>query len=65
MEEWRIIGLGELPDVYVFETSYDEALAKARKVNPKYNGGKRAETDEELMKAAGEPPRCERTYITY
>ena len=36
---WKIIGLGELPDLRIYAESFDEALRKARLRDPRYCGG--------------------------
>lgn len=38
---WRIFGKN-LINLYIIADSYDEALAKARKINYNYTGGQRA-----------------------
>ena len=38
--KWRMYGIG-LDDVIITAESFDEALAKARKINRNYSGGQR------------------------
>ena len=38
MNIWRIWS-SELPEIYIEANSFDEALEKAREINPKYNTG--------------------------
>ena len=38
--KWRMSGIG-LDDVIITAESFDEALAKARKINRNYSGGQR------------------------
>lgn len=38
--KWRMSGIG-LDDVIITADSFDEALAKARKINRNYSGGQR------------------------
>lgn len=38
--KWRMYGIG-LDDVIITADSFDEALAKARKINRNYSGGQR------------------------
>lgn len=38
MLRWKVFGSG-VPDAYVYAESFDEALEKARKQDPRYNGG--------------------------
>ena len=36
---WKITGPGGLPDLWIFARSFDEAIRKARKRDPRYCGG--------------------------
>lgn len=47
--KWRMSGIG-LDDVIITADSFDEALAKARKINRNYSGGTKDMTNYERIK---------------